>query len=194
MDDKLFWRMRGWHSNGDFNVDDLHEWLDGKGCEVLGTGAFGIAVDCDFFVVKVMNAGDDGYLNWIRFCELVGPCRYLPEIYFSQRISKHLHVVVMEKLEKRSVTNDREYKGIHAHGRFWGDRDAYKHLNDELKALLDLMDEYKDAHNAIADAHNSEQCWHNPKVKWMNTLTRDIHGGNVMFRGKQLVITDPWCV
>lgn len=198
MDDKTLRQLRGWHSNGTFNVAMLAEWLEKRGHDILGTGAYGTVIDCDLFVVKVLDADDAGYLNWINFCQLAAPSVYLPEIYYSQRISKHLHIVVLEKLELReNVEFNETYKGIKAYGSqsCWVGRDnkrCAENLSPNLKALLELMMEYARGYNQAIDEHNQKCAVTGGNYKWM--ITKDIHSGNVMFRGNQLVITDPWCV
>lgn len=190
--ENIIHRLRGWHSDGSFNVDVLGDWLDCQGVEVLGMGAFGAVIDCDLFVIKIFDATDMGYISFLNFCETVGKNRYLPEIYFHQKISKYLHIAMIEKLEAFGSETDKEYLGIRQYGQRWGRKAEAEKLNAEVTAILELMKTYKDAYNQVAADHNSTADW---KVhEYMSELCHDVHSGNVMLREKQLVITDPWCV
>lgn len=184
------WRSSDDYANG-FSVDELYEYLEEQGLDLLGNGAFGVVVDYDDFVVKIFDATDIGYLGFIHFCETVGPNRYLPEIYYSERISDLLHMVVIERLDtKKNIEKDKEYKGIRWHG-LRCDFVPSCGLNEDVKAVLSLMKTYREEYNFAVEEHNSTTRIEGGEYKV--GICHDIHSSNIMFRGKQLVITDPWC-
>lgn len=157
-------RVRGW------NTDDVEELLRDMSCDVLGSGASGIAIEFEDCVVKVFRANDYGYL---AFLDIAMNCEspYLPKIYWFQQINKYCMAVALEKLTPVSFS-DADYRQFS--NMFYyvysakGDKEQ-----TELRDLIQITKE-----NAKPDKYG---------------LCIDAHAGNFMRRGKQIVVIDPLC-
>jgi hypothetical protein len=190
--DRAIQRARGWTNSGehgDFGAELQIFLSENLGLEVLGYGAFGATVDAEDVVIKFFDACDHAYLSFVDFCEKV-ESPYLPKIFWDMRLSKTLHVVVMEKLDSVDIFGDhhmhRQMERCRAKaGRYRFAK--YALLPRNLLAVLDLMEEHLRDENRRIDEENARggTCyWHGG---W------DLHDGNFMRRDNQLVITDPWC-
>ena len=155
--------------------DYMAEILEKLGLDVIGSGMFGVVIDCGDFVFKVFTADDEAYLDFLDFCENVDS-KHLPVILWDQQINAHWWGVCLEKLTTLEEDIDEVPTSLTKHPMF---QHACKRIRDgkrntgskELNALLDLL---------------AETCYREEHFI-------DLHNGNAMLRDRTLVITDPWC-
>lgn len=170
--------LRRWSKQHDYmSLDNLKTVLDTLGCRVIGHGMYGVVVDCDDFVLKVFDASDEAYLDFVDFCEKIGPCRHLPAILWDKQIDENWWAICLEKLEPFSIDGNENPKSPYFIR--WRYKKMLDRINGsnkstgrkELDAIVDLLDEARETEGHF----------------------EDMHDGNVMLRGYTLVITDPWC-
>jgi hypothetical protein len=171
--------------SGETNSKSVMDKLKAQGQQRLGAGAFGSVWGAEGtdFVTKVTFGNDWGYLRYLEMVQTAPHNPFFPRIHhvdvYMDRDGDTVLVIKMERLDKRwdswGGAFDEAYEpfremareirqhsyGIESHD--WIDDNA------DLKQALDL----------IQQAHLSTGC------------AKDLHGGNFMMRGHQLVITDP---
>ena len=132
-------------------------------------------------IVKITSSERDGYHEFVKFVQEVGPTlpeeqrRFLPVIYSSEVVCG-VRVTLMEELASGQealhyAQGDRLLREVHAavcgEKRF---ETLYSQDEEDANALFCAMNEW------------TRKC----------TVSWDCHSGNVMLRGDQLVVTDPW--
>ena len=161
------------HSHKRIRTADFSETLREAGFDVLGNGVNAVAVSSGDTVVKIFNADDEGYLDFLEFCKVI-ESKHLPKIYSFQRYGQ-LCVVEMERLNSGAITLSKDviYAQIHNHieNKFgiFNDNLCTSALTPEFKTIIELLCENVGIH------------------------CLDIHRGNFMFRGDTPVIIDPYC-
>lgn len=154
----------------------------------IGSGVFGTVYGCKDkdWVYKVGNLNDNtgylSYLNQLSTLEEHNP--YTPEIYgvrFYKGTTSSAFVVAMERLTPMPQRG---------RGKVWALSDFIEgSANSDMKRIKDLQElgvkvEFpKPLEEVIELLHQAKK-----KSKWASW---DLHMGNFMMRGKQLVITDP---
>lgn len=160
-----------------------HSELQSEGFNVLGSGCYGVVLQGDNNrVLKLCKKSDLGYKTFLDIMMNVRS-PYLPIVYQVIETSRFF-VIEMEKLEKvwdAEYNTPRHVEDLHnliarycrSFKRTYYNPGPPPVIADEdLKALLDLMVE-------AWEPLQRDLCW-------------DLHNGNFMMRGNQLVITDPW--
>lgn len=159
-------------------MDEAYEALYTAGFEVLGNGVYGVVIQDGDKVLKFFTACDEGYLAFLDIC-MAYPSPYLPEVYWLKDMGNGIFAVSLEYLDSydnfiESNETNRTYKIIkHSVNRHRISPEA----DEELQETLRIMFEHRQGLTSVANAY----------------LCVDIHDGNVMMRGEQMVITDPWC-
>lgn len=151
-------------------------------------------------VVKLLTESDPGYESYVKFCQRNQSNKYCPKILevvdaskvfdtslmYSQR---GLHLVFMEKLTP--ITKAEYVKFFRYMASLYGStllvndhRIAFEYMRPE-SFWKSLASQSKDVDLAEV-ASFILNAFHNP------SLTVDLHDANIMKRGKQIVITDPF--
>lgn len=150
--------------------------LYAEGYREIGRGLFSDAWAKDNVVVKVAR-NDMGYDRFLEYALAYQHNPYFPKIYHVARYEGveswnnpygYATVVTMEKL--RSVENTKK-------GRKTSDR-VELDAEGVSKVPFDNSPEYREAMKVLKELKK--------EVRRI-----DLHDGNIMYRGKQLVITDP---
>ena len=142
------------------------------------------------WVVKATR-GDTSYIKFLHFVRQL-PCELFPHIYDHFEITPEdgylWTVTVLEKLDNLRTRNDANTLANVAHfvasksmskGSqyfWWGDEPDQSSLSGDFLAACELLGEYAAEVNKTAARH----------------LNLDLHSGNIMLRGEQMVITDPF--
>jgi len=163
----------------EWQTDTVEERLELGGLDVLGAGAYGVVIDNGDTVVKYVRANDQGYRAFLDIC-IAHPSPYFPVVFWTEMVNNEILAVCLEKLD------DFE--------QFMFD-DGSDPLALEYETLEELIEDRLVPANAeLAEAAallnmTSRNMRDIAKV----FLGQDLCWNNVMLRGNQLVITDPWC-
>lgn len=141
------------------------------------------------WVVKATR-GDIAYTKFLHFVRQL-PCELFPHIYDHFEIGTEngyfWTVTVLEKLENLRTRQDANTLANVAHytasmsmskGEYfwWGDKPDTSVLSGDFQAACELLGEYAAEVNQTAK----------------RGINLDLHSGNIMLRGEQMVITDPF--
>ena len=147
-----------------------------KDITVLGNGAFSTVVEVEGQVYKIVRRVDHSYEAFVDFCLSYGPSKYLPRVEKPFSI-RGFTVYTMEKLIP--LVRNIEYNSIESVYSFLCRNINYSPsiYDPELVNVLRAMVLHRNAYNALYKSRE---------------LHTDMHSGNFMSRGDQIVITDPW--
>lgn len=173
-----------------FSVAKQMVKAQGKRVKSIGSGSYGeVYADKGSDVVyKIGDAGDnDGYLAFIK---VLGTQKkhnpFLPKIYGVRFIrgksGDHTFVVAMERLTslERGMGNVCDWFEDELNGGYSLSYNA-NHVEKVLGVKKTMPKPLKEALSVLRKARNSGGY----NVDW------DLHSGNFMMRGKQIVVTDP---
>lgn len=158
------------------DLDDYLDYLGTRRIKELGNGYFSTVFQHptrEDVAVKVV-AGDTQYLRFLRFASKYPKNPYLPKIY---SVTKHVssgssyYIVMMEKLRKLPYQKYRKWRVKLKTG----------------NTLAQFSHKLRELSKTCEDKHLREIF----KFLYRNQFYFDLHGGNVMQRGDQLVIVDP---
>jgi hypothetical protein len=147
----------------------------------LGAGAYGVVIDAGDYAIKYCRSNDMGYRAFLDIA-MSYQSPYLPKILWTENVTDEIMAVAMEKL-------DDYYKSERS------DEDDER-LSNELDALCRLVEEDKlvPVNAELAEvAALLQATWIGYDNLDFWCLGEDLSGNNVMLRGNQLVVTDPWC-
>jgi len=164
------------------NSRDTRREMQDEGITILGSGCFGLVIDGGDCAIKFCRASDDGYRAFLDLCE-GHPNDWLPRIYWTKLLPNDILAVAMEKLEPVEYNGDYHDGVPHDDYRVLrrlmkGSKREARRANRDLVATIDLMK------TQVKELEMSDESIY---------ISDDMHSGNVMLRGEQLVITDPWC-
>ena len=175
-----------------------------NGGDILGIGAFGVALAHDKWgynkVVKIFNYDDVCYTAFIRFC-FENNSKFLPKIYnkpvkfvppWGYRTEPFLYFIVMERLEcGRGLHKDvKEYLDLHYNLRRNSDDMDHETSKTLEKRMESISSKYDDFEEFIRFYMLYKRKY--PKFSKDHNCTEDLHYENIMLRGNQPVITDPY--
>ena len=162
--------------------------------EKIGSGLYGKVYSSDLtpYVVKVFRGMDIGYMKLLEFRKILNiHNRFLPRVYdvvfyrhleedgsVSEDANLHTGVVKMEKLKHR-----RDYQ-------VWDGKFAT--LARFLGSKIQHPEDYNGFHNPeFEETAALIRLVYEETIKEDDTMSYDIHSGNIMLRKGQIVITDP---
>jgi hypothetical protein len=170
--------------------DSITNQLRTQKFNYVDSGAFSDVYICKKrnLAIKVTN-GDPAGIAWMKYC--VAHCDenpLLPQIYEIWELPEGYHLTFMETLK------------------------TYRGDSDELCAFENIIGTYRDRLRGRKNASATNNAFFTAKAdkglnpnavkvakaiaKILNKMGHanlDLHDGNVMWRGKQLVVTDPIC-
>lgn len=170
---------------GETNSQTITEQLKAQRQRELGAGCFGSVWGAEGtdYVTKVTFGNDWGYLRYLEMIQTAGHNPYLPRIHhvdvYMDSEGETIMVIKMERLDNRWNCWGEAYDA---------DFECYRVQAKEIKRQAYGIETYEwieedadlqQALDLIHRAHLSSQC------------SKDLHDGNFMMRGHQLVITDP---
>lgn len=175
------------------------------GNTVLGAGCYSAALESfarDDTVIKIGNNMSD---PWITYYEQIiakmqdNPC--VPKVKsFYIDYNNEYYVCVMERLQDSCpVYANREAAFEAVRQYLYGEISRKKFVKRAKKlpeqfpnifALVELMDYIVRWTDAFTEEDAEDLTYSDD---YMGATKLDMHSGNVMFRGYELVITDPWC-
>lgn len=166
----------------------ITDFIDAQGFEYLGSGIAGTVYgrsDADY-VYKRFDLEDYGYMIYLEFALKNQHMSTVPTIYGVRIFSRHV-LVCMERLEdsaevQRKISErDGVCDALHSLSRNRKLRKEEK-SNFRAKELKELPKLFKGLQKARKEFELATDDF---APDW------DLHDGNYMFRGKQLVLTDP---
>lgn len=152
----------------------------------VGGGAFGKVYQKEgqSTVLKVFLASDTGYLKFLKFCAQYGPSKHLPKFYgrllnLEKYVGYPVMAIRMEKLTHVSHPgiSDSMWKVIDSIQSLWGmsleyfQEELVDYAGPELVAVIYALER---------------------GIKGDQVDRFDLHGGNYMMRGQDVVIIDPY--
>jgi hypothetical protein len=170
---------------GETNSQTIMDQLKAQHQKQLGAGCFGSVWGAEGtdYVTKVTFGNDWGYLRYLEMIQTAPNNPYFPRIHhvdvYLDSEGETIMVIKLERLDHRweswgtAFNDDYEQYRVQA-----------REINRHARGIetYDWIEDNADLHQAlglIQRAHKSSQC------------SLDLHGGNFMMRGHQLVITDP---
>lgn len=176
------------------SLDDYQEKLNKLKIKSVGSGAYATVYQHPTekrLVVKVFDPSEDlAYTTYAKWCLKNQENKYVPKILhyeeFSHKNKKpHIGVVILEKLTVADCDDDFSEK-INSFLR------AKKIQNVNLYSLDYHSTWLKLARNPCNELKAFAKFMH--KISRSNKgFSIDIHSGNILFRKKQIVFTDPLC-
>lgn len=164
------------------NLYKYREFLESKGVKNLGSGCYGCVYQHPTLpnVVAKIYDYDDAYDHYINWCTKNQKNPYVPKIYSIHKCEKFT-IVFLEKLEEVSLDLYED----------WEEKTFPRHL----KHLLHNPSKYKKENdllsNPILKRDKNLKIMIEFLIKVKNLYRIDLHDGNIMLRGEQIVITDP---
>jgi hypothetical protein len=161
------------------------------GLKKLGSGCYSDVYEINATtVLKVVKHEDSGYARFVKMCQEMKGNRYLPRILYSGKWGQKT-VYVLERLNEYKNRDDRDDYSDRQPGVIWVD--YYEHarrnkMNEQFRKAL----KSRDADNPFMGIIDPE-LRAVAKALRDRDLLGDLHGGNVMWRGETLVVTDPSC-
>lgn len=156
--------------------DDLIKQLRQQGSRLVGRGLYAkvFSHPTNKKVVIKVAADDKGYGAYVKWALKRQGNPLVPIIFDHKRLTIEDIIVTVTTIEKLKPIQDR----------FFGHALASEFLFDEIEEALD---ERRYLYKLLPDYSSSVL-----KFLYRNSDMLDLHSGNVMLRGKQLVITDPF--
>jgi hypothetical protein len=156
------------YGDGEFIVKARH-FKTVSGMRLLGSGAYSdVYAISPTKVLKIVKTKDKGYARFVALCGEHKDNPYLPKIFYSGRWEGKT-VYVLERLSEKVPQGDSHH----------------------LKRMFrNAVTDYRDTNNpyiTFCDPHLAAIS----HLLRENSMTNDLHNGNIMFRGNQPVITDP---
>ena len=175
------------------------------GNTVLGAGCYSAALESyarDDTVIKIGNNMSD---PWITYYEQViakmqdNPC--VPKVKsFYIDYANEYYVCVMERLQDSCpVYENRDAAYNLVRDYLYGELSQKKFVKRARKlsqqfpyidAMVELLDTIVGLTDAFTEEDAEDLCY---DEDYMSATKLDMHSGNVMFRGYELIVTDPWC-
>lgn len=157
-------------------LDAFNKFLTDNGFKKLGTGSFGTVFESPNYpwVFKLFY-NDPAYFKFFEFARANQSNPYLPTIKGKYiRLNKGVYVIRLEKLEKLGYNSPREFPAL-----------------DHLLNIITAADFKREmAQVKKIDPKLADTIGQISKLLG-NDFEFDLHSGNLMKRGNQLVITDP---
>lgn len=169
--------------------DDLYYTLSDLGFDLSGTGSWGSVYThpTQFFAIKIFEVSDTAYLAWINFCKKHSDQPLLPKfrggVHLLHTAEQDMYAVRVEKLRKPD--KPAEFQKI-VELRNAMISIAIRQRVSKTVTQLEMVT--KNINDAIKE--------HSPFLKKIvayatNVGYQDFNPDNFMFRGNQIVITDP---
>ncbi len=176
-------------------IDDAERKLYSAGWKKIGRGVFGSAYSHPNkdYILKLFKR-DVAYKKYLDLIQAKGNAHFPKLRGLPMKVNNNYSAVRMEKLKPLSASSD-DQRELHNQAqdyiRCLKKLDSFHIHNDrdipQAKQLIKNLSEFSSQHPELADALNliHKHVFKTTGAGW------DLHGGNVMFRGKTLVITDP---
>lgn len=183
------------------SMQEYVQRLSKQGVKKLGGGGYAMVFQHPTMpnvVVKMLNVGDPGYEAYLEYCQGKGKGNpYCPKILqtvyakdvFEDDFTKNLRLIFMEKL-KPLTKKDYDAFGNHC-AKLMGTPDVWQ---DDGPSMFEWWSTWvclglqKDDKDLAALAKYLVKV----HIKSNERLVFDVHGENIMKRGSQIVITDPF--
>lgn len=160
------------------NLTKYEEFLESKGVENLGSGCYGCVYQHPTLpnVVAKIYDYDDAYDHYINWCTKNQKNPYVPKIYSIHKCEKFT-IVFLERLKEISLRTYMDWE-TKISPFLLNTGSSRKKKNDLLSTPILRRD--KNLKSIIEFLLKSEDLYR-----------FDLHDGNIMLRGKQIVFTDP---
>ena len=168
--------------------DEAAEILISKGYEQLGSGAFANVFQRKSRpneVIKLFGTSDNAYADYLKFVMKHQNNPHFPKVFGKpMKITSTYYAVKLEKLEPYDKNNNL-HKAIELALKL----STYLGPNDSPEDIKTHEPEY----DKILDSKPKlkEAIFHLAQFKNKSIYDWDIHSGNVMWRGNDIVLTDP---
>lgn len=142
------------------------------------------------YVIRIFAKGDEGYIKWLKFCLAHQGNRFIPKFKGKPvQAAPSLYVVRMERLKPIPSSQEddiRTLSWVISHYSLMMDPDQYAQYTEETRLAIErLFPDFR------TDADLKEiGLFMSPENN--RDVVEDIHDENVMLRGEQMVITDPF--
>lgn len=165
---------------------------------MLGSGLYGVVFEKPNtnFVYKLFDAHDDGYLKFLKFVLKNQNNKHVPKVMgqpirldFDNRgsgkgVNINAYIVKLERLEETNLSNPHHAEQYKLVMGIISSLEKIR-LNDPMRSgamnyLNKIETQYPDLVNILEDIND------------LSPSEMDMHSGNVMMRGNDIVITDPY--
>lgn len=163
---------------GDFSsqFEVANSKLESLGWKRIGKGAYGrVYAHATYpYVLKLFQSNDDCYMDFLEYAKAHSSDPHLPKIRGKiLLITDSIYAVRLEKLSKLNSSLVEKLEKY-----FWRVLDA----SESVISWEDLKDEYPEFESLSETLKN---------IKESTACVFDLHDGNFMMRGNQIVIIDP---
>lgn len=161
---------------------------DSLGFEVLGVGAFSVALKIlahPEYVLKVSVRSEDSAAAYTAYCR-DRPSKHLPRIHQVNRVDSDLYFVLLDTLGGSESEFDRgDYHSATAFIRAAFDGSSFDDVKDYWYYLPEHTQDANDPKELFATCREISKFFY-------GLATIDIHGGNIMLNSDNvIIITDP---
>lgn len=186
-------------------TDDIVTWCENKyniSLTVVGSGAYAVVFQHPYDENKVIKISDtpddDKWRYYIRYC-IMHKEPWMPVVHEYDE-AQHISIAVLEKLQPFVHSHsdvdadvfleffcpDKEevYDDVYAHLGRWAERVACN-----CAPLATILGSVESTHHQLITEYT--QMWKYLTETIEGSFMCDIHDGNIMYRGDQIVITDP---